>query len=367
MPWPIPQPGDIADRAASVFESELPAIYALKNPGAPPAMVDARSNTSQLAVYGRTVDMAAQDMWFYLPRTVDELMVDKAIDWLPRHAAIWNVPQIQASAATGNVVFAGAIDTPIPSGLALSAQQGTVSYLTTASATIGGGGTVSVPVAATIAGSIGSQPSSTILKVTNPLAGLTTQTAVVDSSGLTGEDAGTIAAWRNRILAVIRSRGSGGSAADFQRWAGECLPGLMVTAISPGAGFITVAFAMPSGQTWRAPTTPEINTLSAYLNDASARKPLGAPVVDVIAATLQTVNFTLHLNLDTVATRAAATNALALQVLADATIGGTIYLSRMQAALENASGEYSDELTVPSSDVTAAATTISVMGTVTFT
>ena len=54
-------------------------------------------------------------------------------------------------------------------------------------------------------------------------------------------------------------------------------------------------------------------------------------------------------------------------MLADATIGGTIYLSRMQAALENASGEYSDELTVPSSDVTAAATTISVMGTVTFT
>jgi uncharacterized phage protein gp47/JayE len=365
MPWPIPAPGDVANRAASVFETDLPRVFALKNPGGPPATVDARSNTSQLAVYARTVDLATQDMWFFQARTVQELMPDTAIDWLVRHAAIWGVPQIQAAAATGNVVFTGVNGTPIPSGLVLSAP-GNLIYATTAAVTIAGT-TATVPVAAAVPGSAGSQPAGTVLNVVNPLGGLTAQTAIVDSNGLTGEDAETIDAWRIRILAAIRNRGSGGSGNDFERWAGEALPGLTVKAFSPGTGAVTVAFAMPSGQTWRVPTSPEIATLSAYLNDAQNRKPLGTPVVNVLAATLQPIAFTLHLNPDNVANRAAATNALSLQILADATIGATIYLSRMQAALQNASGEFSDELTLPAADVTAAVTTLSTIGTVTFT
>ena len=366
MPWPIPAPGDTANRAASVFESDLPAIFAAKNPGAPPATVDARSNTSQLAVYCRTVDLAAQDMWMFLPRTVQELLVDTAQDWLPRHAAIWGVPQIQASAATGNVVFTGPVGLPIPSGLAVAAQQGTLTYTTVASGVIGAGGTVSIPVAAASPGSAGSQPAGTIMRLVSPLGGLPQQTATVDAGGLTGEDAEQIEPWRQRILATIRNRGSGGSASDFQRWAAQVLPGLIVKAYSPGPGFVTVAFAMPSGQTWRVPTAPEIATVSAYLNDAVNRKPLGCPMVNVIAATLLPVNVTVHLNPDTTANRAGATSALTLQVLADATIGGTIYVSRLQAALQNASGEFSDELTAPSVDVTAGISTLPVIGTVTF-
>lgn len=366
MPWPLPQPGDIADRAAGIFEADLPRVYALRHPGASPAKVDARSNVSQLAVYARTVDAASQDMWFFLARTVQELMPDTAIDWLSRHAAIWGVPRIQAIAATGNVIFTERPATAIPSGLAMTAPGGQT-YTTAGSGTTDGGGTVSIPVVAAVAGSAGSQPSGTVLKLVNPQSGFTIQSAIVDTGGLTGEDAETTDAWRGRILAVIRNRGSGGSAGDFERWAAEALPGLIVTAMTPGTGFITVAFAMASGQTWRVPTTPEIDTLDAYLNDAQHRKPLGAPVITVVGATLQSVNFSLHLNPDTAANRTAATNALTLQLLADATIGGTIYMSRMDAALENASGEFSHERATPSADVTAAATTLSVIGTVTFT
>ncbi len=365
MPWPIPQPGDIADRAASVFEAELPAIYARRNPNAPPTQVDARSNVSQLGVYCRTVDMAMQDAWFFQTREARELFVDTAVDELPRHAAIWRVPQLQAIAATGNVVFTGTPTTAIPSGLALS--LGGMAYTTAAAAMIGGGGSVSVPVVAALPGTIGSQAPGAVLQVVNPLFGLSPQTATVDSGGLTGEDAETTEEWRGRILAVIRSRGAGGSGADFQRWAAEALPGLIVKAMSPGTGFVTVVFAMPSGQTWRAPTAPEIAIVSAYLNDASVRKPLGAPFIVVIAATLQTVNATIHLNPDTASNRAAAINALTLQVLADATIGGTLFMSRLDAALQNASGEFSHERSVPSADVTAAASTLSVIGSVTFT
>src|SRR6185437_5256335 len=113
------------------------------------------------------------------------------------------------------------------------------------------------------------------------------------------------------------------------------------------------------GQTWRAPSGAEISAVSAYLNDAMQRKPLGAPFINVVAATIQPIDFSIHLNVDTTANRTAATNALTLQLLADATIGGTIYMSRCDAALENASGEFSHERSAPGADVAAGDTTLS--------
>jgi uncharacterized phage protein gp47/JayE len=367
MPWPIPQPGDIFNRAAAVFEAEFARLYLLQNPSLSPTdvHVDARSANSQLAIYGRTVDMTAQDLWFFLVRVVQELMPDTAIDWLPRHAAIWGVPQIQASAAIGNAIFTSAAGVAVPSGLALS-QPGGLTYVTTAAVTIAANSSASIPVACTTTGSSGSLPPGTVLTVVNPLAGLTTQTATVDSSGLTGQNAEALPAWQARLLARIRNRGAGGNGNDFDEWTQEVMPGALVAAMSPGAGFITVAFAMPSGQSWIAPTSAQIAAVSAYLNDAQNRKPLGCPVVNVVAATLQPVDFTIHLSPDTTANRAAATSALTLQMLADATIGGTIYMSRMDAALQNADGEFSHERTAPTADVTAASTTVSTFGGITF-
>jgi uncharacterized phage protein gp47/JayE len=368
MPWPIPQPGEVFDRAASTFEAEFARVYLLKNPNASPSdvRVDARSAYSQLAIYGRVTDLSVQDLWFYQARLADELMADRAVDWLPRHAAIWNTPRILASPSVGNLIFASVSGVAVPSGLALS-MPGGLTYVTTAAVTIAPTSTASIPVACTTAGSAGSLPANTVLNVVSPLGGLTTQTATVDSNGLTGEDAETIDAWRGRILDAIRNRGSGGNANDFERWTKAVMPGALVKAMSPGTGLITVAFAMPAGQTWRVPTGPEIATVTAYLNDAQNRKPLGAPVIVVVGATLQPVAFSLHLNPDTTAKRAAAINALTLQILADATIAATLYMSRMDAALENADGEFSHERATPSADVTAAATTLSIIGTVSFT
>jgi uncharacterized phage protein gp47/JayE len=365
MPWPVPAPGDVANRAAGVFEYDLARIWALKNPSAPAAQIDARSNVSQLAIYGRTVDMATQDEWGFLAYVAREVMVDTAVDWLPRHAAIWSVPQIQASFATGNAIFASGSGVPLPSGLALSFPGG-LAYGTTAAVTIAANSTGSVPIACTVAGSQGNLAPGAVLQVVNPLAGLTTQTATVDSNGVSGQDAETIDQWRARIIAQ-KQRGNGaGNGADFQRWAAEVLPGCIVRAFTPGAGFATVAIAMPSGQTWRVPTGTELSLATAYLNDASVRKPLGVPVVDVCAANLVPQNYTIHLVPDTVANRAGATNALTLQMLADATISGTIYRARMEAALVDISGEFADDMTTPTADFVGGPIDLAVIGTVTF-
>ena len=368
MPWPIPQPGDVFNRAAGVFESELARIYLLKNPHASPSdvHVDARSPYSQAGIYSRVADLSTQELWFYQSRLAAELMVDTAIDWLPRHAAIWGVPQIQALPATGSAIFVSVSGVPVPAGLALSVPGG-LTYVTTAAVTIAPASTASIPIACTTAGASGSLPAATALNVVNPLAGLTTQTATVAAGGLTGEDAETIDQWRDRIKFAVRNRGAGGNGNDFDRWTREALPGAFPKSMSPGTGFVTVAFAMPAGLTWRAPAAPEIAAVSLYLNDAQNRKPLGSPVITVAAATLQPVNFSLHLNLDTAANRAAAINVLTLQILSDATIGGTLFMSRIDAALQNASGEFSHERAAPAADVTAAATTLSVISAVAFT
>lgn len=365
MPWAVPAPGDIANRAAGVFEYDLARIWALKNPGAPAAQVDARSSVSQLAIYGRTVDMATQDEWGFQAYIALESMVDTAVDWLPRHAAIWAIPRIMASAATGNVVFASGSGVPVPSGLALSFPGG-LTYQTVAAVTVPPNGTASVPIACTVAGSQGNLAPGAVLQVVNPLAGLTTQTATVDSNGISGEDAETIDEWRARIIAKKRRGNGSGNGADFQRWAAEVLPGCIVRAFTPAAGFATVAIAMPSGQTWRVPTGAELTEAAAYLNDASARKPFGVPVVDVCAANLVAQNYTIHLVPDTVANRGGATNALTQQLLADATIGGTVYRARMEAALVDTSGEFADDMTVPTGDFVGGPIDLAVIGTVTF-
>ena len=85
MSWPIPLPTDIADRAAGVLESEVSRVFQAQNPGAPPPPVDARSPTSVLAIYARTLGLTGFDLWLYQGRLAQELMVDTAVDWLWRH------------------------------------------------------------------------------------------------------------------------------------------------------------------------------------------------------------------------------------------------------------------------------------------
>ena len=144
------------------------------------------------------------------------------------------------------------------------------------------------------------------------------------------------------------------------------LPGCIVKAYTPGPGFATVVIGMPSGQTWRVPTGAELAAATAYLNDASARKPMGVPVVSVLAANLVPQNYTVHLVPDTVANRAGATAALTLQLLADATIGGTIYRSRIEAALVDTSGAFADDLSAPTVDFVGGTIDLATLGTVTF-
>ena len=368
MPWPVPQPTDIADRAAGIFESELARIWSVLNPGAPPPVIDARSPRSVEAVYARVLGLTGFDLWLFLAWLAREIMPNTARDWLARHAAIRGIPRVQPQSAFGNLVLTGAPTTVIPMNYGFAAPGNTV-YEAINAGTIDSSGTIGLGVSAAVAGSAGNLAPGVTLTTVSPLGGLYFQTGTIDSNGVTGgADIEDIEVWRQRILKRWRERGRSGNKTDFEQWVQEVLPTALVLAISPTAGVVTVAFAMPGVGGYRVPTTSEISEVTAYLNDATQRKPLGVPVVYVIAATLQPVNVTLHLNPDTPATRQGTEDALTLYFPTDLAIGGTLELSRLEAAINAAAGVYNFDLSAPSGDASpSTATSLLTLGTVTFT
>jgi len=377
MPVPVPAPGVVAARAAAVYEAEYQRIYLLKFPGSPPIVVDARSPISTLAVHSRVIDLSAQDLYQMQARYGQELMPDTAVLWLPRHAAIWGVPQDQPTPAAGNLVLPGGqIGTVVPGGFEFSVPGGAI-YEVINAGTIEASGAFSIGVSAAAAGSAGNLAAGVTLTAVSPLEGLISQSGTIDSNGVTGgQDLEPVeTSWRPRLLARIRNRGAGGDANDFDQWAQAVLPGCMPDAFSPGLGQVTVALAMPvlsSGgvvTAWRVPTSTELSEATAYLNDATNRKPLGAPVVSVIAATLQPVNFTLAPNPNTTAVQQAIENALSLYFVGpDIEIGSTLDISRSDAAISGATGVYNFDRSAPSGDVApATVTSLLTLGTVVFT
>lgn len=356
MPWPLPAPGEIASRAASVYEG-TPAL----------AGIDARSPDTVATANCRITEMGATDLYLYQGYLAQELMPDTAIDNLPRFAQIWNVPQLQPTAATGNAIVNGIPFAPIPADFQASAQSGSGLIIETVNAAnLDGSGAGTLPVIATTTGSATNQAGGAVFVAVSPSPYLNPQTLTLDSNGLSGgTDLETIAAWRGRILARIRQPPAGGAKNDYITWAEEADDEVVYVEVIPamgGLGNVGVVIGMFGP---RAPTSGEIAVVQAYITG-----PTIAPVtanVTVLGCTLSPINFSIHLNPDTTANRAAATEALALSLLQDAQIGGTIYMSRTDNALSSSDGEYSHERSLPAGDVTVSSTQLPTLGTVTFT
>jgi uncharacterized phage protein gp47/JayE len=375
MPWPIPQPTDIADRASGIYEAEFARIWALLNPNAPqPPQVDARSPASMLAVHARVLGLTGFDLYGMQARLAQELMPTTAIDWLPKHGQTWGVPQDQPVAAAGNLVLpGGAIGLVIPADFEFSVNGGGV-YEVVNAVTIEATGTISVGVSAAVAGTAGDLAAGVTLTSVSPLAGLISQSGTIDANGVTGgQDLEQIESWRSRIIQRIQQRGAGGDGNDFIAWARTVLPGVMVYPFSPGLGQITVALAMPTWSGVGAPTGPrvltttELNEVTSYVNDAMNRKPLGAPVVNCINATLQPVNFTITPNPNTSAVQQGITAALGLYMISsDITIGATLEISRSDNAISDTAGLFNFDRSAPSGDVSpSTATSLLTLGSVT--
>ena len=354
MTWPLPTPVEIAERIAGSIETSLET---------PDRRVDARSPNTVLGVLARVVAMAQFDLWLYQRRLADDLMPDTALaEALERHADVWGVTRLPASAASGTVTFSGTNGTIIPAGTELRAPAGGT-FVTLVSGSISGG-TASIAVRASEAGAAGNQVAGAVLALVAPVAGVLPQSAVVAAGGIAGgADTEADEALRARLLARIRQRPAGGAGFDYEEWARAALPDVVHVAVYgnwAGLGTVGVVVGMRGP---RSPTAPEIASIAAYI---APLRPVTADV-QVVAAVPVPIDITLTLTPDTVQTRAAVQAALATFFANDARIGQDLPKSRISEAISAAAGEYSHVLTVPAADLPMADTELPVLGVVTFT
>jgi uncharacterized phage protein gp47/JayE len=354
MPWPIPAPETIAAKAAGIYEGTL------KSPDGTP--IDASSPNTVLGATTRVVGMSAFELYLFQAYTQAELWPDTAQDNLDRIAGVWGLTRIAAQVASGTVSVSGTVGAPIPSGVTLADSLGNL-YTTTAPGTVAADGAALLPVSASVGGVAGNLAAGAILTIVVAVAGVAPQQATAQPPGFSdGEPEETNPQLSARVLARIRNPGNGGSEADYEAWAQAASSAVAYVAVQPGytgAGTVGVFVA---GAGPAASTGPEVAAVQAYLQP---KRPVTAQVT-AYAATVQPLDATITLNPDTLANRAAATAAFANWIETDAAIGGTMYLSRMNAAVAAGDGEFSHETASPTADVALGVGTIAGVGVLSF-
>jgi uncharacterized phage protein gp47/JayE len=355
MPWPIPQPTDIFNRAAAAYVAQFPGAQ----PTAPNTVLGATS---------RILGMTAFDLYLYQGYVMNELFPDTSEDNLDRHAGNWGLTRIAPSAAAGTISWTCTSATTLPTGIILTDPL-LNSYLTTSGGAVAPGA-ITLSLAAASAGAQGNLANGTVLTPISPVTGMAPTATVASSPALAGgAPAESNTALRTRLLARIRARGRGGNNADYVNWAfaasslvayAQAVPQYQ----GPGTVGVFVAGAGPSTL-----GSGVLSTISAYLGAQYAAGGV-APVtayVTVWNATLQTLNATVHLTPDTTANRAAATSAFSAFVTQATGIGGTIDVTSIDAAIAGGSGgAFTFDRTLPAADIVLGNGTIAVAGTLSF-
>ncbi|MCA3413835.1 MAG: baseplate J/gp47 family protein [Roseomonas sp.] len=348
MPFARPSPAEIRDR--------MGAEIAVALPGA-----DARLRRSMEEVLVRAIAIASHELHSHIEWAALQILPDTAEDEvLARHAAIWGITRITATAALGSVTFTGTPGAVVPANTELR-RGDDARFLLAADVTIAGGGSGTGNVAARVAGAAGNSQAGISLALVAPVAGIAPSATVAAGGLAAGADAESDAGLRARLLQRIQSPPAGGASNDYVTWA-LAVAGVERVWVYPnwlGAGTVGVAFVTTGGA---IPAAPLVAAVQAALD---ARRPVTAAVTAFAPAT-QAVALTIDLAVDTAAIRAAVLAELADFFVREAEPGGTIRVSRISAAISGALGEVAHLLVAPAADITLPAGTIATLGAVTW-
>lgn len=351
MPYARPTLSALREQARAAIESRLPGA-------------DAGLRFSALGVLADVIAAAQHLQHGHLDWIVRQCLPDSAEgEYLTRWATLYGIARKPATRAAGHLTLTGISGTVLPSGRELTRADGT-RYVTTAAATIGGGGTATVPVEALAGGDAGNAPEATRLTLSLAVVGLE-GSALVAAGGLTGgagEEAD--ADLRARLLQRLRQPPQGGAARDYIAWALE-LPSVTRAWVRPlwrGVGTLDVFFVCDRRDNI-IPTLGDVAEMQDYLD---ARRPVTADVLALAPVAVPLDVTITALTPDTAAVRAAIVAELRAQISIDASPGGTIFRSRLSEAVSRASDEFSHFMSAPAGDVTHATNELAVLGTVTF-
>lgn len=363
MPFPLPTPDEILGRAEADMEAALIGLRPDKDPAAIARAV--RSEKGLIAAHLRTDSNALYETHLHLRWWGDQYMPDKAeAEFLVRHASIWGVYKREATKAVGFASFTGNPGLTIPADLELRTPGGALVKVA-AGGVVGGDGTITIALVATVGGIAANAPSGATLPVITALAGLDPQSAILDANGLSGgseeESDDSLLA---RLLAVIREPAHGGADFDYPRWVTASFAASKVKTIPNwvGYGSVGVVVAMGTAAAPVAPSPAEIAAIAAHLETL---RPVTAEVI-VMAYQPKVQPFTIKLMPDTVANRAAVAVAIGDFFAREAEIGGTLPHSRISEAISAANGEYAHELSVPAGDIVCAPRELATPGAITW-
>lgn len=261
-----------------------------------------------------------------------------------KHAKPRGITRKAASFSSGTVRLPGTVGSVIPVGTEGKTVNG-VAYVTTASGTVGAGGTVDVAARAAVAGAAGNQLAGTVLTLTSPPNGVQSQATIVSMTG--GTDIETPEALLARVLFDLRMPPSGGAAHDYYAWAME-VPGVT-------DAYVFTQRRVPNGvdvviETAGGLASPAL--LAEVLAYIEARRP---PCVDLVTMvpTLVQVDVTGALALDgiTLADATALITPMLQSYFATLHVGETVRKVKIEALITSIKGVVDVTLASPAANV----------------
>jgi uncharacterized phage protein gp47/JayE len=293
---------------------------------------------------------------------------------LEKHTNEYGISRTAAVKATcASVTATGTDGTVIPKYSELQSATGQV-YLTDDAGIIAGGLSV-LSITAKVAGEDGNDDPGISLTFVSPISGVNT-TATVGSAGIDGgSDEEDDESLRARGLTRKRYPPHGGADFDYEAWMREVAGVTRAWCIPKYQGLGTVGCAfVRDGDDNIIPSDAEMLTVKNYLishTDPITGKTIGIPVdaIDglyMITLANKAINFTIGLSPNDGDTQAEVLSQLQDLISVDGGPEQTIRLSRIRAAISAAVGEEFHNLVYPTSDDTAAANQIHVLGSITF-
>lgn len=336
MPLERPTRAALLARARAEIEARLPGA-------------DARLRRSILDTLARIISEQSNSLFGFLQYHVKQAFPQLAsAEYLRRFAELYAVPEIPPEFSRGSVTMTGTNGVVVPQDTSLRRADGRL-YLTTTEVTIDAG-TAVAPVIAVEAGADGDAEAGTVLTFESAQAGVAVQT-VVDVNGLTGgSDVESDESLRERVLLRIQKPPAGGTVYDYQRQA-KLYPGVTDVFVNPlqdGPGTVGVA-PLFYDRDDPIPVAGDLSAIQALLDDPFF-KPVCADV-NVYALDPIEVDFTLEIEPDNSAVRAAVIAELQALFRREATPGGVILISHIREAISSAAGETDNTLTTPNADI----------------
>lgn len=235
MPYQRPNLKTLIDRADADMASRLPGTEAQLR----------RSNVGALA---RIHAGAVHGLYGFLDYLSRQVLPDTAeVDWLERHASIYNITRKAAVSASGKVRFTGTTGTALAKGIKMQTARQQV-FVTTAQVALKAG-QADVPIEAETAGKAGNIKADTDLTLVTPIAGVQSKAVALAPGIQGGTEQETDDSLRRRLLARIQAPPHGGNRADYVAWA-QAMAGVGRAWVYPeelGLGTVSVRFVKTDG------------------------------------------------------------------------------------------------------------------------